>query len=59
MELISVFIFLVIGFLVIGAIAAIAYNRNDHSDEEDEQAHIVISQEVPSAFDTLKGKKRR
>lgn len=59
MELISVFIFLVIGFLVIGIIAAIAYNRNDHNDAEDEQARIVISQEVPSAFDALKGKKRR
>ena len=59
MKLISVFILLVIGFLVIGIIAAIACNRNDHNDEEDGQAHIVISQEVPSAFDALNGKKKR
>ena len=59
MELISVFIFLVIGFLVIGIIAAIAYNRKDHNDGEDAQARIVISREVTSAFDALNGKKKR
>ena len=59
MELISVFIILVVGFLIIGFIAAIAYDRHDSDEEEDDQAHIVISQEVPSAFDAFKGNSKR
>lgn len=58
MELISVFIVLVVGFLVIGFIAAIVYNRQDHHGEKEEQTHIAISQEVPSAFDAFRGKRK-
>lgn len=59
MELISIFIILVVGFLVIGFIAAVACNHQDHEQEDDEQPHVVISQEVPSVFDTFKGNDKR
>ena len=57
MELISIFIILVIGFLIFGFIAAVTYNRQNHGQDDDEQTHIVISQEVPSAFDAFKRKR--
>ena len=58
MELISIFIILVIGFLIIGFIAAVTYNRQNHGQDDDEQTHIVISQEVPSVFDAFKRKRK-
>ena len=39
--------------------AAVAYNRQDHEQEDDEQPHIVISQEVPTVLDTFKGNAKR
>lgn len=59
MDLISIFIILVVGFLVIGFIVAVAYNHQDHEPEDDEQPHIVISQEVPSVFDAFKENEKK
>lgn len=54
MELIYTFLALVGGFMVIGFITAIC-----DKPDEDESSRVVISQQVPSVFDTFnrKGKK--
>lgn len=69
MNLITLFLFLVISFFVIGLIAAIsiqhkrneACNEREEADDEglDDRVAIVVSQEVPSVFDTLSGKNSR
>ena len=63
MNLIVLFIGLVVGFIIIGLIAvALQKNENQQSDDgnEDEySSHIVISQEVPSVFDSFGEKNRR
>ena len=63
MNLIVLFIGLVVGFIIIGLIA-VALQKTDNQQSDDDNAdkyssHIVISQEVPSAFDSFKGKDRR
>lgn len=58
MKLIVVFAVLLIGFLIIGTVAAIAENRKEHREDEPREApRVVISQQVPSVFDTFKGDK--
>ena len=58
MKLIVVFAVLLIGFLIIGTVAAIAENRKEHrEDEPEELPRVVISQQVPSVFDAFKGDK--
>ena len=58
MNIITLFIALVGGFMILGFIAAIFQNKDvdDESQSEDYSSRVVISQEVPSAFDTFKGK---
>lgn len=47
------------GFMVIGTVAAIAENRKTRrEDEPEELPRVVISQQVPSVFDTFKGGKK-
>ena len=55
MDLIGVIIALFVGFIIIGIVCALAENRKDRS--EDEPPRVVISQQVPSVFDTFKKKK--
>ena len=61
MELIGMFLSLLACFLIIGIAAAVHKERERHEepDEDDweESPHIVISQQVPSVFDTFNGKK--
>ncbi len=65
MNLIAVVILLMIGFFVIGFVAAISEQHKMHeeasNDAEDDclndQTTIVISQEVPSVFDAFSSKK--
>lgn len=62
MGLIGIFLALLIGFLVIGTVAAVAEDvkRRDEPDEPepDELPRVVISQQVPSVFETFKGGKQ-
>lgn len=60
MNLLTLFIALVVGFLIIGFIAAVIdHHRDSECDENDEyESNIVISQQVPSVFDTFKGGKQ-
>ncbi len=59
------FLLLLVGFFVIGFIAAISEQHKTHEeaidDEDDEciddQVTIVVSQEVPSIFDNFSSKK--
>lgn len=57
MKLILIFAVLLIGFLIIGTVATIAKNRKD--DAEEDPPRVVISQQVPSVFDTFKGKDKK
>ena len=59
MNIITLFIALVGGFMIIGFIAAIFQNKDTdgESQSEDYSSRVVISQEVPSVFNTFKGKK--
>lgn len=61
MGLVGVFLVLLIGFLVIGTIAAIAgdakRNGTSKENEPEDLPRVVISQQVPSVFDTFKGGK--
>lgn len=58
MNIITLFIALVGGFMVIGLVAAMHQKKDaiDESHSEEHSSHIVITQEVPSVFDTFKGK---
>lgn len=58
MNIITLFITLVGGFMFIGIIAVIFHNKDihDESQGEDCSSRVVISQEVPSVFDAFKGK---
>lgn len=59
MQLVGIFIALLIGFLVIGTIAAVHIDRHpeEHENEPEEPPRAVISQQVPPVFDTFKSKK--
>ncbi|GEM_PF-3793002 len=54
MGLIGIFLALVGGFMIVGFIAAIC---NKPDEETEEPPRVVISQQVPSVFDTFKKKK--
>lgn len=60
MSIVSIFILLVIGFMIIGFIA-VAFQKNDdyydETDEEEYSSQVVVSQQVPSVFDTFKDNK--
>ena len=58
MNIITLFIALVIGFMIIGLVAAMLQNKDagDESQSEENSSRIVITQEVPSVFDTFKGR---
>lgn len=55
MDLIGVIIALFVGFMIIGIVCALAENGKDRSEED--PPRVVISQQVPSVFDTFKSKK--
>lgn len=59
MKLIVIFAVLLGGFLIIGTIAAVHIDRHpeEHEDEPREAPRVVISQQVPSVFDTFKSDK--
>lgn len=58
MKLILIFAVLLGGFLIIGTVAAIAENRKERREgEQEELPRVVISQQVPSVFDAFKGDK--
>ena len=59
MKLILIFAVLLGGFLIIGTIAAVYIDRHpeEHENEPEELPRVVISQQVPSVFDTFKGDK--
>lgn len=65
MNLIIMFLILLGGFFIIGLVAAVCEQHKSHDvptdDEEDDypdaQPRIVVSQEVPSVFDTFSSKK--
>ena len=63
MDLIMIFLALVVGFMIIGIIAVACQKKDDSLDDdnndEEYSSRIVISQKVPSVFDTLSGKNRR
>ena len=48
------------GFIVIGTVAAVCIDHrpDEHTDEPEELPRVVISQQVPSVFDTFKGGKK-
>lgn len=59
MQLIGIFAVLLGGFLVIGTICAVAEDRKGRrEDEAEELPRVVVSQQVPSVFDTFKGGKK-
>ena len=57
MNLIGVYIALFVGVMIIGIVCALAENDKDRS--EDDTPRVVISQQVPSVFDTFKGKDKK
>ena len=59
MKLILIFAVLLGGFLIIGTIAAVHIDRHpeEHEHEPEEPPRVVISQQVPSVFDTFKSDK--
>ena len=59
MKLIMIFAVLLGGFLIIGTIAAVHIDRHpeERENEPEELPRVVISQQVPSVFDTFKGDK--
>lgn len=59
MKLIVIFAVLLGGFMIIGIIAAVHIDRHpeEHENEPEELPRVVISQQVPSVFDTFKGDK--
>ncbi len=58
MGLIGVFITLFVGFMIIGIVCALAENsKNRREDAPEDSPRVVISQQVPSVFDTFKRKK--
>ena len=56
MDLIGVIIALFVGLIIIGTIAAVHIDRHPE-EHEDDPPRVVISQQVPSVFDTFKKKK--
>ncbi len=62
MGFIGYFLALLIGFLVIGTVAAVAEDAKRRGEpdeaEPEELPRVMISQEVPSVFDTFKGSKK-
>lgn len=59
MDLIVLFAVLFGGILMIGTIAAVHIDRHpeEHENEPEEPPRVVISQQVPSVFDTFDKKK--
>ena len=58
MGLIGVFITLFVVFMIIGIVCALAENgKNRREDAPEDSPRVVISQQVPSVFDTFKRKK--
>jgi len=55
MQLVVIIAVLLGGFMIIGIVCALAENDKDRS--EDDPPRVVISQQVPSVFDTFKKKK--
>lgn len=60
MQLIYTFLALLGGFLIIGTIAAVHINRHPEERESkpEELPRVIVTQEVPSVFDTFKGGKK-
>ncbi len=57
MDFIVYFLALLGGLLIIGTICAIAENhKDDAEDDREDPPRVVISQQVPSVFDTFKKK---
>ncbi len=57
MELVTIFIAMLVGFLLIGIVFAVAQHgeADDEEDAEDEdEVRVTISQEVPSVFDIFR-----
>lgn len=56
MNIIGLFIFLVVAFLVIGFIAVLIKPADKEEDDEanDDYPRVMVSQEVPSVFDKKK-----
>lgn len=62
MDLIMILLALVVGFMIIGIITVACQKKDDPLDDNNDEEYssrIVITQEVPSVFDTLSGKNRR
>ncbi len=59
MQLVYTFLALLGGFLVIGTIAAVHIDRHPekHEDEAEDIPRVVVSQKVPSVFETFKHNK--
>ena len=59
MQLIYTFLALLGGFLIIGTIAAVYIDRHPEKRESkpEELPRVIVTQEVPSVFDTFKGGK--
>ncbi len=59
MQLIYTFLALLGGFLVIGTVAAVIIEQHpeEHEDKAEEVPRVVVSQKVPSVFDTFKRNK--
>ena len=53
MGLIGIFLAMFCGFMIVGFIAAIC---DKPGGESEETSRVVVSQQVPSVFDTFKGK---
>lgn len=48
------------GFIVIGTVAAVCIDRrpDERKDEPEELTRVIVTQKVPSVFDTFKGGKK-
>jgi len=61
MGLVGSFLYLLIGFLVIGTVAAIRENGKQRRKPDHKPAdppRVIVTQKVPSVFDTFKGKRK-
>ena len=57
MSAIYAIIVMFVGIMVIGFIFAILENKKDDRDDDGDDSSVVISQEVPSVFDTFNNTK--
>ena len=60
MQIIYTFLALLGGLMVVGTIIAVSFDRHrdETEDEPEELPRVIVTQKVPSVFDTFKGGKK-